>query len=113
LYSSNIRRPFRWALLPLILVVLAVTAIGVSLYLRPASPPYYGWWSGGPFGWFFFIPLFFVAFFALRFLWWGTWGAGGWYHQEDSAVQVLRERFARGEITKEQLEQMRKDMAQG
>jgi len=32
--------------------------------------------------------------------------------REDSAMRVLRERFARGELTKEQFEQMRKDLAQ-
>jgi putative membrane protein len=110
--SVDGRRQLRWALVPLVLVG-AVTAIvvGASLYFNAATPQYYGWWPWAPFGWFLFIPLFFLAFFALRFLWWGWWGGWGWYRGEDSAMQVLRERFARGELTKEQFEQMRKDLS--
>ena len=59
------------------------------------------------FGWVLFI---FVGFFVLRFFSWGWWGGPGWYYGEDSAAQVLRERFARGEITQAQFEQMRKDL---
>ena len=33
-----------------------------------------------------------------------------WYHQNDGAVTIARERFARGEITKEELEKIRKDL---
>jgi uncharacterized membrane protein len=48
---------------------------------------------------------------VLRFFFWGWWGGGrGWYYGGDSAMQVLRERFARGEITQAQFEQMRKDL---
>jgi len=95
------------------LASFVVVAVGASLYWHATAPQAYGWWQWAPFGWFFFIPLFFVAFFALRFFWWGPWGGRGWYHHEDSAMLVLRERFARGEVTKEQFEQMRKDLAQG
>jgi putative membrane protein len=111
--SSYGRRPLVWVLLPVLLVVaLAAVVIGASSYFNAATPGAYGWWPGAPFGWFIFIPLFFIAFFALRFFWWGRWGGHGWYYQGDSATQVLRERFARGEITKEQFEQMRRDLAQ-
>jgi len=100
-------------LVPVLFVAafLAV-AIGTSLYLNASAPQAYGWWPWAPFGWFFFIPLFFVAFFVLRFFWWGPWGGRGWHHQEDSAMEILKQRFARGEITREQFEQTRKDLAQ-
>jgi putative membrane protein len=112
-YSFDGRRQARWILLPaLVLVALVAAAVGASLYLGAGRLPYYGWWPWAPFGWFFFIPLFFIAFFALRFFWWGPWGGRGWYNHGDSAMQVLRERFARGEITKEQFEQMRNELAQ-
>ncbi len=52
-----------------------------------------------------------MGFFLLRFFWWGWWGGRGWSYGGDSAMQVLRERFARGELTKEQFEQMRKDLS--
>jgi len=111
--SVESRRPLRWVLVPVLAVaVVAAVTVGASLYFNAASTSYYGWWPWASFGWFVFIPLLFVGFFALRFLWWGWWGGGGWYNRGDSAMQVLRERFARGELTKEQFEQMRKDLAQ-
>jgi len=110
--SSYGHRPFRWLIFPAVLVVaFAAIAIGASFYFRSA-PPQVFWWPWAPFGWFFFIPLFFAGFFVLRFFFWGWWGGRGWYYHGDTATQVLRERFARGEITKEQFEQMRKDLAQ-
>jgi len=99
-------------LVPVLVAALAVIVIGATVYSQAATPLAYGWWPWAPFGWFFFIPLLFVAFFALRFFWWGPWGGRGWYYHEDSSMLVLRERFARGELTKEQFEQMRKDLAQ-
>lgn len=111
--SSYSGRPFRWLLIPALLVAaFAAIVFGASLYFRAPAPQGYYWWPWAPFGWFLLIPLFFVAFFALRFFLWGRWGGSGWYYQGDPALQVLRERFARGEITKEQFEQMRKDLAQ-
>jgi putative membrane protein len=111
--SSHSRSPSRWVLIPVLLVATFVaTAAGVSVYLNTVSSQPYGWWPGAPFGWFLFIPLFFIVFFALRFHWWGPWGGRGWYHQGGSAMDILRERFARGEVTREQFEQMKKDIQQ-
>jgi uncharacterized membrane protein len=112
MYSSvDGRRRLRWALVPVLVVAaLVVAATGASLYFNAGPVQGYGWWPWAPFGWFFFIPLFFVGFFVLRFFLWGWWGRPGWYYGEDSAARVLRERFARGEITQAQFEQMRKDL---
>jgi putative membrane protein len=105
-------RPLRWVLVPLVLIaVVATIAVGASLYFRSVPGQYYGWWPWAPFGWLFFIPIFFLAFFALRFFFWGWWGGWGWYHGQDTATLVLRERFARGELTREQFEQMTKDLS--
>ena len=98
------------------LVIFAVVLVGFAYYGNRSAVIYgpfpYGWWSGGPFfGWFFFIPLIFIAFFAFRFFLWRPWGWGrGWYYYDDPAMETLRQRFARGEITKEQYEQMAKDL---
>ena len=94
----------------LLLAVLVTVVVGASVYFYGMAPQPYGWWPWPPFGWFLFIPLFFLAFFALRLFWWGLWGGSGWYLHEDSAMQLLRERFARGELTREQFEQMRRDL---
>ena len=61
------------------------------------------------FGWWIVIPLFFFGF-LFFFRWWG-WGYW-WHHYRDydPALETLRERFARGEITKEQYDQMRRDL---
>jgi putative membrane protein len=65
-------------------------------------------------GWFFFIPIFFLIFFAVRWFFWGEWwwGRGSHYGWDyDPALEILRKRFARGEISKEQYEQMKRDIA--
>ena len=111
--SIDSRRSVRWVLAPVLIVAaIAAIAIGASVYFNAAAPQAYGWWSWAPFDWFFSVPLLFAAFFAMRFFWWGQWGGRGGYYHEDSAMGALRERFARGEITKEQFAQMRKDLEQ-
>ncbi len=73
-----------------------------------------------PFGFFFLFPLgflifIFLIFFAVRIAFWGRWGGGGWrarrgyYHGAD-AREILRIRYACSEITKDQLDQMMKDL---
>lgn len=108
----------RWILLPILVATgLAVTALAAWFYgygmsaPTEASPPWSGWWF--PFGWFFIIPVFFLVFFAFRWFFWGGWWWGrgsryGWGY--DPALEILRERFARGEVTKEQYEQMKEDL---
>ena len=115
MYSSNNRR-----LIFLVPVFIAVaffaTVIGLSLYYHGTSPAYYGppffygWW--GFFPGFFIIPVIFLAFFAFRWIFWGGWGWGRYYGNEDPAIETLKQRYARGEISKEQFEQMAKDLEQ-
>jgi putative membrane protein len=123
MYQSN-NRPtsLRWVLVPIgVLAVVAVLFIGVSLYFRGApAQPYYGDWYWFPFGGLFFlVPVLFLGFFAFRFFWWGScgWGSGrypGWYqYPQDEAIETIRQRFARGEITKEQFEQLKKELEDG
>jgi putative membrane protein len=118
MYGQNRRYPSRaWFLVPII-GVMAVIGIAVAAFFlyRPATVtayPFYGWWF--PFPWFFIIPAIFLLFFGLRWIFWGGWGwGGGWYYRSynDPALEILKERFARGELTKEQFEQMAKDLEQ-
>ena len=107
----------RWLLVP-ILVAAGFLATGVIAWFydgpstgaySPAPWPFF-WF---PFGFLFFIPIFFVGFFFVRWIFWGGWGWGwGWNrgYYGDPALQTLRDRFARGEITREQYEQMRRDL---
>jgi putative membrane protein len=124
LYERNRKFGLGWILVPIVaLIVLAGLFVGFALLgskagVSYAPGPYYGWWFGGPFfgfGGFFFIPLIFIAFFAFRWFIWRPWGWGrGWYggYYDDPALETLRQRFARGEITKEQFEHMSKDLQQ-
>lgn len=90
--------------------------LGIALvhYYYPPGMPYYGYpwfgWMFFPFGIFFFIFLFFV--FRIAF-WGGGWGwrRRYWYGYSD-ANEILRQRYARGDITKEQFEQMSRDLEQ-
>jgi uncharacterized membrane protein len=53
----------------------------------------------------------FFLFFAFRwFFWpWG-WGYRSGYWTSDDAYYILKERFAKGEITREQFERMSRDL---
>lgn len=114
------RHFFAWGIFALIAVVIATIAISAFFYAAHTAPvpgTYY------PF-YFFPFPLFFIfGFFAffwivrwLFFPW--RWGYGGWgygrryWRYGDGAYNILRERYARGEITKEQFEQMMSDLQQ-
>ncbi|MDA4117416.1 MAG: SHOCT domain-containing protein [Thaumarchaeota archaeon] len=97
--------------------IVAILAIGIiwTSFVRPVGypgQPFYPWF---PFGSFWIWPLFglFFIFFAAKWFLWGGWGwrSGYWYYGE-AAGSILSERYARGEITKEQFEQMRKDLEQ-
>jgi putative membrane protein len=111
---NSTNREFRrarpiWVWIPLIFVagLASIFAIAYFLGAFPGSsyPPFYY------FPWRIIFPIFFFGLFFFAFRWWGWgywWRSGGYHHVP--AMEVLRERFARGEITKEQYEQMRKDL---
>jgi len=78
----------------------------------PVSGPYYGGgWYFFPYGFIFFF--FFVFFIARLIFWpfaWG-WRRNYWYRHDD-AYYILRQRYARGEITKDQYDRMMQDLEQ-
>jgi putative membrane protein len=106
--------PRIWILVPIIGVLVVVGLAVAFFFYGPHAVgvyPWYGWWF--PFPLFFIIPVIFLVFFGFRWFLWGGWGWGGrWYYNQydDRAVEILKERFARGEITKEEFERMAKDL---
>jgi len=107
--------PFAWAVLAVIVIAIVGFFVLVALkgYPGPGGMPYYGypgygWWFFFPFGIFFlFIALFFVG---RLFFWPMGWGRRRYMYGD--ANEILRRRYARGEITKEQFEQMKRDLEQ-
>jgi putative membrane protein len=111
---------FGWILFGVaILAVVALfgaAAFGGYAYAPMMPMPYYGYHFFG--GWFFFpfgllFFLFFVFFIGRWIFWpWGRgWRHGYWYNYGD-AREILRQRYAKGEITKDQFEQMMRDLEQ-
>jgi len=75
---------------------------------------------GGGYGMGWFGPIVMVAFwiavivgivFLVRWLILSTRSTGHKAHSEDSALEILKKRYARGEIDKEEFEEKKKDLA--
>lgn len=83
----------------------------------PMAGGYYGMFPF-PFGWIWIFFGFFLFFGLLRFAFfpwrWGgyyrRYGSGYGYGRGDEAYHILRERYARGEITKDQYDAMMRDL---
>jgi putative membrane protein len=110
--------PFAWAALAVVLVAVIALIAVLAFHGYPASPagsyygyPFFGWWFFFPFGIFFLLM---VLFLVSRVVFWpmgGGWRRRYWYGYGD-ANEILRQRYARGEITKEQFDQMKRDLEQ-
>ena len=104
-----------------ILVVFAVFVAAMIYFLLVGAPtipagtayPMVPFWG---FGWIWILLGFFLFFGLLRFAFWGPRYWGGYYGRHgyfggpNEAYHILRTRYARGEITKEQYEQMMRDL---
>ena len=97
-------------------VVALLLIVGASfVFLGFFTPrPFSGYYPLFPFGFFWAFLLIFFLFGILRWTLWGWgWRRRGYYGRHyDPAHRILRERYARGEITKEQLDQMTRDLDQ-
>jgi len=115
------KRAIGWLFAGLAVLLIAAVFVLPLAFYGAAPVRAYGFYPFiFPFGFFF---LFFIGFFVLRLLFWGRgWGGGwgwrggynggygGWGNYPDAA-EVLRMRYAKGEITREQLDQMMKDLS--
>jgi uncharacterized membrane protein len=106
-----------WIGLAIMFVLIGASVFVSVVFLNGSSTlsnPGAVWGFVGP-----AIGFFFLIFFIFGWAWfpygrrYGRRRYRGYYGgDDDDAVQVLRQRYARGEITKEQLEQMTKDLEQ-
>lgn len=110
-----------WGIAALVAIVAIFATIGLALYYIPRPTgivyPYYGFF---PFRFFFAIFFIFAIFWFFRWAFWGWrwhyrggyWGGYGYWRHRDGAYYILRERYAKGEITKEQYDQMVRNLEQ-
>jgi putative membrane protein len=68
---------------------------------------YDGHWFGGGFMWLFWILLIVLVLWAVKA---ATGGANNSAEKQKSALDILKERYAKGEIDQEEFEQKRKDL---
>lgn len=116
--------PVDWIRLGFLLVFAVLVA--AMIYARFTMPAYanggahFGW--GFPFRGLWFLLAALLFFGLVRRAFWGPWwwrggfGRGaygcGWGGRADDAYHILRERYARGEITKDQYDAMMRDLGQ-
>jgi putative membrane protein len=109
--STRIRRIIGWGIIGLIAVIGISIALSFYFVPRPPGYSYYPFFFPFNFGWLGAIFLIFIVFWIARWFFW-PW-RGGYYsyrYQSRNAESILKERYAKGEITKEQFEQMMRDL---
>ena len=120
MYDPEARRSRHWFRIG-VFALLAAFVVGVLTFLflvayraTPAgTPPYYPF-GYGFFGFFGFFLVLFLVFGVMRWIFfpwrWAYRRGYGYYGHGDSAAYILRERYARGVITKEQYDAMMRDL---
>lgn len=98
----------RWRILRMLLLgalVLSQTLPALAQEVRPFGPRHLGAYPSGPWMWAglgLFLLLRVLVVTGLVVLVWRLLSARGLWHRPDTATQVLRERYARGEIGEEE-----------
>jgi putative membrane protein len=130
--ERNYDRKFPTTIIAIIAISIAVVFILVAVFTYLASSnPYYGYsgYYGGMMGglgggvWMLFmIPIGLIVLVIIGYAIWRGFGWGGGccgsghgghynsYGDRENAMEILRQRYARGEISKEQYDQTKKDI---
>lgn len=100
---------------PFAVSLLALIAAPPGVWAQQSRSDYYGPHMMWESGWMFFGPLMMIAFIALIVVvvillvrWLGDHRSGARTPSESRALEILKERFARGEIDKEEYEERRR-----
>ena len=100
--SNRVRQIVGWAIIGLVAII--GISIALSFYFGPRPGAFFPF----QFGWLGGIFMIFIIFWITK---WFLWPWGGWYrHEYRTAESILKERYAKGEITREQFEQMMRDL---
>jgi putative membrane protein len=92
-----------WPIVPLVIIGAILLLVGLAWAIggtggRGGPGPFF--WPIFPLGFFLFV---LVSFVAIRFAFWGRgWGGPRYWSGMPSAEEVLRRRYARGEISEEE-----------
>jgi putative membrane protein len=123
--ERNYDRKFPTTIIAIIAIAIAVAVILMAVLAYFGSRNsygyngYYGGMMGGSggFGMLFMIPIGLIVLLIIGYvIWrgcgWGGGGCGGDHsgHYSSDAMEILHQRYARGEISKDQFEQMKKDI---
>jgi putative membrane protein len=109
-----------WIISALVILLLAGVFV-VPLFFYGSVMGQYGYYPRPYFFFPFGFLIFFVIFFVVRALFWGWgWGwrggysRGYWQHRGyyGDATEILKQRYAKGEITKDQFDQMMRDLSE-
>ncbi len=107
----------------IIVAILIIVPLVFGAFGTVSGGQYGGWGMMGPgmmggFGWGWLMPIFFILFWGLV-IWGivalvrglsGSRGSDSTLPTADSALEVLKKRYARGEINKEEYEEKKKDL---
>jgi uncharacterized membrane protein len=98
------------AIIAVVVILLVLLYTGVLSTASGGPRPYFGFWGG----FFLLFVLVWVSFFILRVAFWTSRSQRGYYAHpgrvRDPAVMAARQRYARGEITREQYDQIMTDL---
>ena len=112
--STGVRRYVAWGIVGLIILVGVSIATSLIFFAHRSSVSFYPFSPFFPFH--FGLFGIFLIFMILLVTRWVFWPRSGYYtgssSQHNQARNILRERYARGEITMEQFEKMMRDLKQ-